>query len=76
MSTPEFAALRLADGVLAPAGSGLVLAEWTADGAVGDQPLYQAPCIGTTKTKPGMCSTEHCASASENNTARSPLGER
>lgn len=42
-TTPDLTALRLADGVLAPAGSSLVLAEWTADGATGDEPLYQAP---------------------------------
>ncbi len=43
MSTPDFTALRLADGVLAPPGSGLVLAEWTAAAATGETPLFQAP---------------------------------
>lgn len=43
MTAPDFTALRLADGVLAPPGSGLVLAEWTAAAATGDTPLYQAP---------------------------------
>jgi mannose-6-phosphate isomerase-like protein (cupin superfamily) len=43
MSTPELTALRLADGVLAPPGAGVVLAEWTADAAAGGGPLYQAP---------------------------------
>lgn len=44
MTTPEFTALRLADGVLAPADAGMVLAEWTAEGAAGEEaPLYQAP---------------------------------
>jgi mannose-6-phosphate isomerase-like protein (cupin superfamily) len=43
MSIPEFTALRLVDGVLAPPGSGVVLAEWTAAAATGDTPLYQAP---------------------------------
>ena len=43
MSAPDFTALHLADGVLAPPGSGLVLAEWTAAAATGDTPLYQAP---------------------------------
>jgi mannose-6-phosphate isomerase-like protein (cupin superfamily) len=43
MTVPEVTALRLSEGVLAPSGSKLVLAEWTAEGADGDQPLYQAP---------------------------------
>lgn len=48
MTTPDLAALRLtaqrlADGVLAPAGANTVLAEWTAEGASGETPLYQAP---------------------------------
>lgn len=34
---------RLADGVLAPRDSGLVLAEWTAEGATEGDPVYQAP---------------------------------
>jgi mannose-6-phosphate isomerase-like protein (cupin superfamily) len=42
MTAPQRAP-RLADGVLAPPTAGLVLAEWTADGATGDQPEYQAP---------------------------------
>lgn len=43
MTTPEYATLRLADGALAPAASSIVLAEWTAAGAVSEEPLYQAP---------------------------------
>jgi mannose-6-phosphate isomerase-like protein (cupin superfamily) len=43
MPTPNAAAQRLAGTVLAPAGSQLVLAEWTAQGSAGDKPLYQAP---------------------------------
>jgi len=43
MPTPDVAAQRLAGTVLAPAGSRLVLAEWTAQGSPGDEPLYQAP---------------------------------
>ena len=43
MSTPQVAAQRLARTVLAPAGSRLVLAEWTAQGSTGGEPLYQAP---------------------------------
>jgi mannose-6-phosphate isomerase-like protein (cupin superfamily) len=43
MTAPDLTAIRLADGVLAPKGANLVLAEWTADGAKGDEPLYQAP---------------------------------
>jgi mannose-6-phosphate isomerase-like protein (cupin superfamily) len=43
MSTPEIAAQRLAGTALAPAGSQLVLAEWTAQGSAADEPLYQAP---------------------------------
>jgi mannose-6-phosphate isomerase-like protein (cupin superfamily) len=43
MSVPDVTALRLADGVLAPAGSRLALAEWTAQGSAGPEPLYQAP---------------------------------
>jgi mannose-6-phosphate isomerase-like protein (cupin superfamily) len=33
----------LAGHVLAPTGSNIVLAEWTADAAAGPEPLYQAP---------------------------------
>ena len=33
----------LAGQVLAPTGSNVVLAEWTADAATGPEPLYQAP---------------------------------
>lgn len=36
-------ATSMAGTVLAPAGSGLVLAEWTAEPGTGPQPLYQAP---------------------------------
>jgi mannose-6-phosphate isomerase-like protein (cupin superfamily) len=43
MTTPQVAAQRLAGTALAPAGSRLVLAEWTALGSTGDEPLYQAP---------------------------------
>ena len=43
MSTSQVAAQRLAGTALAPAGSQLVLAEWTAQGSAGDEPLYQAP---------------------------------
>ena len=43
MSTPDIAAPRLAGTALAPAGSQLVLAEWTAPGSPGDEHLYQAP---------------------------------
>lgn len=43
MSTPQVAAQRLAGTTLAPAGSQLALAEWTAQGSTGDEPLYQAP---------------------------------
>jgi mannose-6-phosphate isomerase-like protein (cupin superfamily) len=39
----EIAAQRLAGSALAPAGASLVLAEWTAQGSTGDEPLYQAP---------------------------------
>jgi mannose-6-phosphate isomerase-like protein (cupin superfamily) len=42
MPTPDTAAQRLAGTALAPAGSRLVLAEWTAQGSAGE-PLYQAP---------------------------------
>ena len=35
--------LKLAERVLAPTGSSLVLAEWTAQGSTGETPLYQAP---------------------------------
>jgi len=40
MSAPQVAAQRLAGTALAPAGSQLVLAEWTAQGSAGDEPLY------------------------------------
>jgi mannose-6-phosphate isomerase-like protein (cupin superfamily) len=43
MPTPEVAVQRLAGTSLAPVGSRLVLAEWTAHGSAGDEPLYQAP---------------------------------
>ncbi|HEV2372858.1 MAG TPA: cupin domain-containing protein [Streptosporangiaceae bacterium] len=43
MPGSDTAAVRLAGQVLAPAGSGLVLAEWTAAGSTGDTPMYQAP---------------------------------
>jgi hypothetical protein len=40
MTTPQVAAQRLAGTALAPAGSRLVLAEWTAQGSAGDEPVY------------------------------------
>jgi uncharacterized RmlC-like cupin family protein len=44
MSVPEeFVVDQLAGQALAPAGSGLVLAQWTAKGSSGPQPQYQAP---------------------------------
>lgn len=43
MTVPEVTAITLAEGALAPPGSGLVLAEWVAQGGTGDTPLYQAP---------------------------------
>jgi mannose-6-phosphate isomerase-like protein (cupin superfamily) len=43
MPTLNTAAQRLAGTALAPAGSQLVLAEWTAQGSAGDEPVYQAP---------------------------------
>ena len=39
----DVVAQRLAGNALAPAGSALVLAEWTAQGSAGSEPLYQAP---------------------------------
>lgn len=39
----DLAAAQLAGKVLAPAGSNVVLAEWTAEAGDGPQPLYQAP---------------------------------
>jgi Cupin domain len=41
MSMPQIATQRLAGTALG--GSQLVLAEWTAQGSAGDEPLYQAP---------------------------------
>lgn len=43
MPTPQVAVQQLAGTALAPAGSQLVLAEWTAQGSAGGEPLYQAP---------------------------------
>jgi mannose-6-phosphate isomerase-like protein (cupin superfamily) len=43
MTVSQVAAQRLAGTALAPAGSRLVLAEWTAPGSTGDEPAYQAP---------------------------------
>jgi mannose-6-phosphate isomerase-like protein (cupin superfamily) len=43
MPKSDTSAQRLAGTALAPAGSQLVLAEWTAEGTAGDEPLYQAP---------------------------------
>jgi mannose-6-phosphate isomerase-like protein (cupin superfamily) len=43
MTMPQVAAQRLAGAALAPAGSRLVLAEWTAPGSAAGEPVYQAP---------------------------------
>ena len=43
MPMPDLAAQQLAGTVLAPASSGLALAEWSAPGSAGDEPAYQAP---------------------------------
>jgi mannose-6-phosphate isomerase-like protein (cupin superfamily) len=43
MPIPQIAVQRLAGTALAPAGSGLVLAEWTAQGSAAEELLYQAP---------------------------------
>jgi Cupin domain len=43
MTRPQVAAPRLAGTALAPAGSRLVLAEWTAQGSTGGETVYQAP---------------------------------
>jgi mannose-6-phosphate isomerase-like protein (cupin superfamily) len=43
VSGSDTAAQRLAGNALAPAGAQFVLAEWTAQGSTGDEPLYQAP---------------------------------
>jgi hypothetical protein len=43
MSVFDISLASLAGRVLAPTGSNLVLAEWTAEAATGDEPLYQAP---------------------------------
>ena len=43
MTAPQVAAPQLAGTALAPAGSQLVLAEWTAQGSTADEPFYQAP---------------------------------
>ena len=43
MTTPDVATQQLAGTALAPAGSRLVLAEWTAQGSTDDESLYQAP---------------------------------
>jgi mannose-6-phosphate isomerase-like protein (cupin superfamily) len=43
MATPDRAAQQLAGTALAPVGSELVIAEWTAPGSAGDEPAYQAP---------------------------------
>lgn len=43
MSSPEVAAQQLAGGALAPVGSRLVLAGWTAQGSTSGEPVYQAP---------------------------------
>lgn len=43
MAGAELTAQRLAGTVLAPDGSSLVLAEWTAAASMSDEPVYQAP---------------------------------
>jgi mannose-6-phosphate isomerase-like protein (cupin superfamily) len=43
VSIPEIVAFPLAGRALAPAGSDIVLAEYSAAAAAGDAPLYQAP---------------------------------
>ena len=43
MTALQVAAQQLAGTALAPGGSQLVLAEWTAQGSTADEPLYQAP---------------------------------
>jgi mannose-6-phosphate isomerase-like protein (cupin superfamily) len=43
MPTPDLAAQQLSGTALAPAGSELAMAEWTASGSTGDEPAYQAP---------------------------------
>jgi mannose-6-phosphate isomerase-like protein (cupin superfamily) len=43
MTVPNAATNRLADGVLAPAGSAIVLAEWTAAASSDGVRAYQAP---------------------------------
>ena len=64
MSTPQVAAPQLAGTALAPPGSQLVLAEWTAQGSTGDKPPTKRCCISTQKTRPGTCSRERWRSAS------------
>lgn len=43
MTVPEVATKRLASQVLAPAGSELVLAEWTAEASPDGAPVFQVP---------------------------------
>jgi mannose-6-phosphate isomerase-like protein (cupin superfamily) len=43
MPAPQLAAQRLAGVTLAPPGAAMVLAEWSADGSTGAEPVYQAP---------------------------------
>ena len=43
VAAQDVTAAKLAERVLAPPGSALVLAEWTAQGGTGGTPLYQAP---------------------------------
>lgn len=43
VTVPDAAAMRLANAVLAPAGSDIVLAEWTAEGSADGARVYQAP---------------------------------
>lgn len=43
VSARDVTAAKLAGRALEPAGSSLVLAEWTAQGSTGETPLYQAP---------------------------------
>lgn len=71
MSKPQVAAQQLAGTALAPAGSQLVLAEWTAQGITGDEPLYHRHrCMSTQKTRPGTCSRERWPSAPASTSTR------
>jgi mannose-6-phosphate isomerase-like protein (cupin superfamily) len=43
MMVPQLSTQRLAGTALAAEAATIVLAEWTAQGSVGDEPVYQAP---------------------------------